>query len=124
MQKRIDVIDDGQSILDTVGEFLRDAGYLVDTCDCPISSNKLIYTEPVPDLLIIDVMMPLMTGDLKLKKLKSRAESRHIPMLLISAKPEEELKELAEKAGADGYLSKPLTERGLLQSVRRLLQAD
>jgi DNA-binding response OmpR family regulator len=123
MHKRITIIDDDQLILDTAGEFLRNAGYQVDTSDCPIRSNSLIYTDPMPDLLIIDVMMPLMTGDTKLKKLKSREDSRNIPVLLISAKPEEELKELAAESGADGYLAKPLTERGLLQAVRRLLRS-
>lgn len=124
MQKRIIIIDDDQTILETAGEFLRNAGYLVETSNCPIASNNLIYAEPAPDLLILDVMMPLMSGDSKLKKLKSREDSCNIPVLLISAKPEAELKELAGKAGADGYLAKPLTERGLTQAVRRLLQAS
>ena len=123
MQKRIVIIDDDELILATAGEFLRRAGYQVDTSDCPINSNNLIYRDPVPDLLIIDVMMPLMSGDTKLKKLKSREASRAIPVLLISAKSEDELKPLAMKAGAAGYLTKPLTERGLLQAVRRLLQS-
>ena len=124
MKKRIVVIDDDQTILDIAGEFLRNAGYQVDTSDCTISSNSLIYTEPEPDLLILDVMMPLMSGDYKLKKLKSREDSRNIPVLLISAKPEAELKELAEEAGADGFLAKPLSERALLQAVRLLLRND
>ena len=124
MQKRIVIIDDDQLFLDTAGEFLRNAGYRVDTSDCPITSKKLIYTDPVPDLLIIDVMMPLMSGDSKLKKLKSREDSRNIPVLLISAKPEGELEELAAKAGADNYLTKPLSEQRLLQAVDRLLQTN
>ncbi len=123
MQKKIVLIDDDQTILDVAGELLRNAGYRVETCNCPIRSNKLIYTNPPPDLLIIDVMMPLMTGDLKLKKLKTREDSRNIPVLLISAKPEGELRVLAAEAGADGYLSKPLSERSLLQTVRRLLRS-
>ena len=124
MQKRIVVIDDDQVILDTASVFLRNAGYRVDTSDCAITSNKLIYTDPVPDLLILDVMMPLMSGDTKLKKLKSREDSRNIPVLLISAKPEDELKVLAEKAGADSYLTKPLSEQRLLQAVGRLLRTN
>ncbi len=120
--KRIVVIDDDQLILDTVSEYLKAAGYQVETSDCPIKSNSLIYASEMPDLLIMDVMMPLMSGDAKLKKLRARSGSRDIPVLLISAKPEAELKALAEESGADAYLPKPLSERSLLQAVRKLLR--
>lgn len=118
MQKRIVIIDDDSVILDIASEFLSSAGFRVETSECGLDSNSLIYTNPPPDLILVDVMMPLMSGDKKLKSLKSNRLSRNIPIVLLSAKPEQELKTLAADCGADGYLTKPFSATSLIGMVR------
>ncbi|WP_432821266.1 response regulator [Trichloromonas sp.] len=122
MKKRIVVIDDDSVILDITSHFLTNAGFEVDATDCGLYSNSLIYTNPLPNLILVDVMMPLMTGDEKLKSLKSNRKSRDIPVVLMSAKTKEELSALAGACGANGYLTKPFTESGLLMKVREFIQ--
>jgi len=121
MHKHIVVIDDCQVTLAMVSDFLAEAGFQVSTSDCSVYSNHLIYGPRTPDLIILDVMMPLMAGDKKARALKSRERSRQIPVLLMSSKEETELRSLAADSGADGYLTKPFSHRQLIHTVQAFL---
>ena len=121
MEKRIIIIDDDSMILDIASAFLTKANFQVDTTSCALSANSLIYRNPPPDLILVDVMMPLMTGDAKLKSLKSNRKTREIPVVLMSAKTKEELGSLARECGADGFLTKPFTESDLVRKIREFI---
>lgn len=121
MKKHIVVIDDDKLILTMARDFLQDAGYQVSTTDNGLYSNHIIFGSNPPDLIIIDVMMPLMSGDEKLRTLKSKSRSRHIPVLLMSSKAPEELQRLADGSGADGIIPKPFSPTSLVQTVRNYL---
>ena len=118
MPKHIVVIDDCRVTLAIVHDLLAGAGYRVSTAENSIYSNHLIYTSSPPDMILLDVMMPLMSGDKKLRRLRQRDKSRHIPVILISSKEESELRAIAASAGADGYLTKPFTARQLVNAVQ------
>mgnify|MGYP000433195820 CR=1 FL=1 len=120
-QKHILVIDDDPVLLTIVGDYLKEAGFKVSTADCGIYSNNIIYGTPPPDLIVLDVIMPLMSGVKKAKLLKQREKSCHIPIILVSSKNEQELKELAQEAMADDYLCKPFTAEQLVDKVGELL---
>lgn len=121
MDKHILVIDDDPVLLTMTREYLEDAGFKVSTADCGIYSNHIIYGTPPPDLIVLDVIMPLMSGVKKAKLLKQREKSSHIPIILMSSKAEEELKGLAQEAMADDYLCKPFTADQLTAKVLKLL---
>jgi len=123
MSKHIIVIDDCRVTLAMASDFLAEAGFRVSTAESCVYSNHLIYGHRPPGLILLDVMMPLMSGDKKARLLKGRDKSRDIPVLLISSKNEHELSDLAERAGADGYLTKPFNAERLLGTVRRHLAA-
>lgn len=121
MSRHILVIDDDPVLLTMAREYLEDADFKVSTSDCGIYSNHIIYGTPPPDLIVIDVIMPLMSGIKKAKLLKQREKSAHIPIILISTKEEDELKELAQEALANDYLCKPFTAEQLTSKVLKLL---
>lgn len=121
MKKHILIIDDDPVLLAMVGDILKEAGFKVSTADCGIYSNNIIYSSNPPDLIILDVIMPLMSGVKKAKLLKQREKSAHIPIILMSSKEEEELKGLAEEAMANDYLHKPFSAEQLLEKTRALL---
>ncbi len=121
MKKRVVIIDDDEVILAVASEYLSNANFEVETTVCSLNSNSLIYKNPPPALILVDVMMPLMNGDKKLKLLKGSRTTRDIPILLMSAKSESELKKLAEDCGADGYLTKPFTAASLLGAVNKAI---
>jgi DNA-binding response OmpR family regulator len=80
------------------------------------------FKAPRPLILIVlDVIMPLMSGVKKAKLLKQREKSSHLPIILMSSKAEEELKGLAQEAMADDYLFKPFTADQLTVKVLNIL---
>ena len=121
MSKHILVIDDDSVLLAMVSDFLKDAGYDVSTADCGIYSNNIIYGPNPPDLIVLDVIMPLMSGVKKAKLLKQREKSAHIPIILMSSKEPEELQALAKEAMVNDFLHKPFTREELLEKAETLL---
>jgi len=99
-------------------DMLEQAGFRVTTAEDSVYSNHLIYNSSPPDLILLDVMLPHMSGDKKARKLKERKNSHDIPVLLISSKDETELVKLVASSGADGFLHKPFTADMLLDTVQ------
>lgn len=116
--KRIVVIDDSPVVLAVATDALEAAGHEVFAAESGIDANRYIFSPQPPDLILIDVMMPLLNGDQKVRLLKERNRSRDIPVLLMSSKPEDELAALARESGADGYIQKPFNKTTLIETVR------
>lgn len=116
-QKKVVVIDDCPLHLQMVRDILEPAGYEVLTADSGIVANTYIYTTPTPDLLLIDVEMPMINGTEKVRLLKKRDKSRSIPTLLMSAKSRDEMADLTRESGAEGFLCKPFDRDELLHIV-------
>jgi DNA-binding response OmpR family regulator len=121
--KKILVIDDSELVLAMASDALKSAGYEVFTATNGIEANSYIFsTTNRPDLIIIDIMMPLLDGNKKAKILKEKDFSKDIPILFISSKSVAELEKLVEESGADGYICKPFTDQGIVNSVRKVLK--
>ena len=123
MAKHIVIIDDCRVTLAMLTDMLEDAGFRVTTAEDSVYSNHLIYNSSPPDLILLDVMLPHMSGDKKARKLKERKGSCDIPVLLISSKDKGELVEMVSNSGADGFLQKPFTVDQLLDTVQAHLAA-
>ncbi len=122
-EKRIVVIDDCRLTRTIIKDILSAEGFRVFTAETGVEANSFIFTDPRPDLLIVDVEMPMLKGTDKVRLLKGQQGSSAIPVLLISGKSEEELSALSRSCGADGYLCKPVGREALLDQVGRLLPA-
>jgi DNA-binding response OmpR family regulator len=123
MSKKILVIDDSPLVLAMASDALQAAGFEVFTATNGIESNSYIFsTNNRPDLIILDIMMPLLDGNKKAKILKEKDFSKDIPILFISSKDEAELSKLVEESGVDGYICKPFTPQGIVNSVRKVLK--
>ncbi len=114
------VIDDCSLTGTIIKDILEAAGHGVVVVESGIEANPYIYRNPPPKMLIIDVLMPMLNGDQKVRLLKGRESSKNIPVILMSSKSEGELKTLAADAGADAYLMKPVDKGALLEMVDRL----
>jgi DNA-binding response OmpR family regulator len=123
MAKHIVVIDDCRVTLAMVTDMLEEAGFRVTTAEDSVYSNHLIYNSSPPDLILLDVMMPHMSGDKKARILKNRDKSCDIPVLLISSKEEDELLTMVARSGANGFLKKPFSAEQLLHTVQHHLPA-
>lgn len=103
---------------------LEEYGYTVQTVTNGIEANTYIFSKNRPDLIIMDVMMPMLDGNHKAKILKAHEISRDIPILLLSSKSEEEMHRLTAEAGADGYILKPFSPMELAGKVRKCLLSE
>jgi len=74
-----------------------------------------------PDIVVLDIMMPRMSGLDVAKALKADPDTASIPVLLLSAKAQEADLQAGDESGADGYLTKPFDPLQLLQRVEQLL---
>jgi two-component system alkaline phosphatase synthesis response regulator PhoP len=121
MQRKILIVDDSELVLAMARDTLEEAGYEVFTATNGIEANSYIFSLNKPDLIVLDVMLPMLDGNKKAKLLREKEFSRKIPIILLSSKAEDELRRLAIEAGADGYIRKPFTQEGIVASVRRFL---
>ncbi len=120
-KQKILIVDDSELVLTQAREALGEAGYDVLTATNGIEANGYIFSNHQPDLIIFDVMLPMLSGDQKARLLKEKECSRHIPILLISSKSEEELTRIAVESGVNGFIHKPFTSTEIVSSVQQTL---
>jgi type IV pilus assembly protein PilB len=118
---KILVVDDNLVVLKLLRHLLESEDYLVITAENGVEALKLASTEN-PDMIVTDYVMPEMDGVMLIKKLKSKAATRTIPIMMLTAKDEEESELEGLDAGADDYLTKPIARKRFLARVARLLK--
>jgi DNA-binding response OmpR family regulator len=117
---KILIIDDEEQFAGSFGALLRAEGYeVVTSCD-PLGFAELVQREK-PDLALIDVLMPKMTGDRLVPLIRKKVGESCCPLLLWSSKLPEELELLAHRSGADGFLYKASLPDEVLQVIREYL---
>lgn len=113
------VIDDNQDVRDYV-KILLEEKYSVIEASNGAEGLKLAI-KYVPDIIICDVMMPVMDGMECCKKLKSEQRTSHIPVMMLTAYSVDEQKIKGYECGADSYISKPFSAKLLLVRLQNLL---
>ena len=118
MTKRILVVDDDVPIVEGLTYLLEDAGYIVETCtDGSFIYKK--YNSNKPDLILLDYMLPGENGGDLTRKLKSKNNTKNIPVIIISAS--HNIEENVFRAGADDFIPKPYDIYELLDTIERHL---
>jgi CheY-like chemotaxis protein len=104
-KKKILLLDDSAITLELEKSVLEDRGYEV-----AVATNLLEFQAELdrfqPEVILTDLMMPDISGKDIVRVLKQEIHTERIPIVLFSSKSDAELAEIAEQAGADGYLSK------------------
>lgn len=116
---RILVVDDEQDICDIISFNLQTAGYEVETAaSAEEAMDKGIQRF---QLILLDVMMPGMSGLEMARQIKARTDTAHIPLIFLSAKDTEDDIISGFETGADDYVPKPFSVRELLARVKAVL---
>ena len=115
---RILVVDDEEGFRDGVADLLSMEGYLVTVARNAVEAVSLL-PEFKPQLILLDLRMPLLDGEMFLRGIRGAAASSEVPVVLISAK--EELPAIASRCGATAYLPKPFEAPQLLSIIERVL---
>lgn len=119
---RILVVDDDAVNRDIVRTRLEAAGY--EVCEAGNGEEGVnLAQKQVPDLIILDVMMPKVDGLLACRILKTNASTRNVPVLMLTARNRQLEEMRGWESGADEYLTKPCDHAQLLATVARLLAA-
>ena len=119
-KSKIMVIDDDKKSLELMEAILIPKGHEVITISDPLQAVALIVVNK-PDLILLDVMMPMLDGYSLLSEIKKNNTISKIPVVMLTALGFELNKELAQNLGAVGYLTKPVDSAELIQTVSHLL---
>lgn len=118
MKERILIADDEKEIVDLLELYLEKEGFVVQSAYTGIDAWRIIQEQDV-DMAILDIMMPGIDGYRLVKKIR---ESRHIPVLMLSAKREDHDKILGLELGADDYMTKPFNPMEVVARVKAQLR--
>jgi len=116
--KRILALDDDRELCELLSEFLTNEGFSIETCREPAVFFSLPFGTAF-DLLIIDVMLPVIDGFEVLRRV--RATSR-VPVIMLTARGEEQDRVRGLELGADDYLPKPFSPRELVARIRAIFR--
>ena len=122
MGGRILLIEDEGNIREAIGFILSRAGWEVQGHGNGATAIEAV-TRTKPDMVILDIMLPGLSGFEILRALRAGAETAQLPVLMLTAKGQARDQEAAFEMGADAYLTKPFSNADLLATVARLAQA-
>ena len=120
---RILVVDDEPHILKLVVFSLEKAGHEVLSAPDGLTAISAAR-ENQPELILMDVMMPLMTGYEAVEHLKAESDTADIPVIMLSAKSQQYEQEKGIECGAARYICKPFTPKELVEQVTEFLETQ
>jgi CheY-like chemotaxis protein len=120
-KKKILLVDDEEAIIVLLKTILNVYGFeTIETLSSRQTFDKIANEKP--DLIVLDIAMPEMDGYEVCRRLKSRPETRSLPVLMITALSLEQDRKLAIEAGADGFIFKPFDPKNVVSEIKRLLE--
>lgn len=122
MAKTIFLVDDSATILLSVSSILGKAGFAVEKAANAEEALKKFSAGVKVDLLITDLNMPGMNGIELIKKVRSLAAYRFLPILFLTTESQQSRKQEAKAAGASGWIVKPATADDLLNTVKLVIR--
>ena len=122
MAARVLIAEDEANISESLSFILSREGHEVSTV-ADGEAALLQLRKSLPDLLILDVMLPGRNGFEVLKAIKADARLQALPVIVLTAKTQQRDREMAQSIGASAYLTKPFANRDLVEQVRRLTTA-
>ncbi len=118
--KKILLVDDSPTVLQLERTFLQSVG--CELLSASTGGDALAKAEAsVPDLILLDIVMPGLDGLAVLRELRSRPTTRNIPIVMVTTKSDEKHMTSALELGCTGYITKPFTRSELLEVVRDAL---
>lgn len=116
---RVMIVEDEPNIVESLSfVFSREGWQVAAALDGETAIERLL-SEP-PDVLVLDVMLPPLNGFEVLKRLRAEPSLKHLPVLVLTAKGQEKDRHTAMRLGADAFVTKPFSNRDIVQQVREL----
>jgi two-component system cell cycle response regulator DivK len=120
MTRRILVIEDTEDNRRILRDLLSNAGYeVIEAIDG--ATGVAMAASHKPDLILMDIQMPILDGYEATRRIKANADLRHIPIIVVTSYALSGDEAKARAAGADDYVAKPYAPRELLAKIRKFL---
>jgi two-component system phosphate regulon response regulator PhoB len=120
-RERILVVDDEEDLLELVNYNLTREGFRVE-CVATGEAALAAARRNLPDLIVLDLLLPSVDGLEICRRLKNDEKTKHIPIVMLTAKSEESDMVTGLELGADDYVTKPFSPRVLLARIRAILR--
>jgi len=116
---RVMIVEDEPNIVESLSfVFSREGWQVAAALDGDTAIERLLSAPP--DILVLDVMLPPHSGFEVLKRVRSEASLKHLPVIVLTAKGQEKDRHTALRLGADAFVTKPFSNRDIVQQVRDL----
>lgn len=119
MSRRVLIVEDEPHIVESLTFLLKREGFDVVAMDDGAAALEAVAAEP-PDVVVLDVMLPGMTGFEILRALRAAPETQDLRVLMLTAKGQRRDREIAEGAGADLFMTKPFANAEVVAAVKEL----
>ena len=119
---RILIIEDEQDVIDMLSLALKKAGGFTVSATTDGATGVRQAREEVPALIVLDLMLPKMSGLEVCKLLKGDGATRHIPIMMLTAKAEEIDRIVGLEVGADDYVTKPFSPREVVLRIKAIMR--
>ena len=126
MNKKIKilVVEDEDSMRQLIQARVEFEGYDVDTCEDGELAIEYLNTSKLPDLILLDIMMPNMNGYEVCKWIRENEKTRNVPVVFLTALGDDDHKIMGHDAGNDDYLVKPFNPNELVARIKSLLRIN
>ncbi len=118
---KILIVEDEAPIRTLISFACAGAGFEVESCDSVIAAQALLDSQK-PDLILLDYMLPEISGVEWLEKLRSDEKTRHLPVIMLTARGSETDRVKGLNAGADDYIVKPFMPRELIARIQAVMR--
>ncbi len=122
MSDLILIVEDEEDLVTALQYNLERDGYQTRAARDGAAALELAAQRPLPDLILLDLMLPDMSGKDVCRQIRSDPETRHIPIMMATAKGEEVDRVIGFEVGADDYVVKPFSVRELLLRIRAIIR--
>jgi len=122
MGKSILIVDDEEDLVATVAYALEEEGWQTLSAHDGKTALEMATRQPPPDLVLLDLMLPDRSGTEICRELRSLDHTRHVPIVMVTARSDEIDRVVGFEVGADDYVSKPFSLRELVLRVKALLR--
>lgn len=119
-KQKILIVEDEESLLKLESILLTSKGYQVEGVATGTAALDAIKADP-PDLVLLDIMLPEMDGFEVCQRIKQDEATKHIPVIMLTAKKTREDMSRGEKVGADWYITKPFKSAMVIETIQRFL---
>ena len=117
---RVLIVDDSPTETYKFKEILEKNGFEIITADNG-ADGVAVARQELPDVVLMDVVMPGLNGFQATRQISKNEETKHIPVIIVTTKDQETDKVWGRRQGASDYLTKPVNEKLLLETIARVL---